>query len=277
MTNANIECIVIFYHFYSNQVTSLFKHERIQTTFAKAQALRAIAEAMITLGKRGTAKSYSKACSFIQEPAMVRKCFTELAERYKYVFDRETFSRVPKEALESIRIPMNRIHSYICFIPSGSVPVVTLVFFVPSVVVTITLRWLILNLLIVKVSFVLLAVSVMSTLFVRVSFLLPFLPLRLLKTLPSPLPSLLPLLTMLPSSASTSFALFLIMSSIILSSLVNRSICLTSPEVLPELSRRRSRLVFRPTLLVPSKFPINIKKTNTNAVNEWRSRVSQLG
>lgn len=67
-----------------NQVTSLFKHERIKTTFAKARALRRVADKMISYAKRGTVHDYKQAASFIQEPAMLRKCFTELASRYKF-------------------------------------------------------------------------------------------------------------------------------------------------------------------------------------------------
>eukprot|EP00461_Guttulinopsis_vulgaris_P003075 UN03076 len=67
-----------------NQVTSLFKHERIRTTFPKAKSLMRICDMMITYAKRGTIADYRRAAAFIQEPAMVRKCFTELATRYKF-------------------------------------------------------------------------------------------------------------------------------------------------------------------------------------------------
>ncbi len=69
----------------SNQVTSLLKHERIQTTIAKAMALRRIADSMITLGKEGTEASYRRAEGFIREPRVAEKVFKELAVRYKYV------------------------------------------------------------------------------------------------------------------------------------------------------------------------------------------------
>ena len=36
-----------------NMVTSLFKHEQIETTGAKAKQLRGVAEKMVTLAKRG--------------------------------------------------------------------------------------------------------------------------------------------------------------------------------------------------------------------------------
>jgi large subunit ribosomal protein L17 len=37
---------------YRNLVTSLFEHERVKTTDAKAKGVRSLAEKMITLGKR---------------------------------------------------------------------------------------------------------------------------------------------------------------------------------------------------------------------------------
>ena len=36
-----------------NMVTEFFRHERIETTLAKAKELRPFAERLITLGKRG--------------------------------------------------------------------------------------------------------------------------------------------------------------------------------------------------------------------------------
>lgn len=71
-------------HLWRNQITSLFKHERIKTTLPKAQALVRIADEMITYAKRGTLADYRRASAFIQEPAIVRKTFTEFAERYKF-------------------------------------------------------------------------------------------------------------------------------------------------------------------------------------------------
>jgi large subunit ribosomal protein L17 len=42
---------------YRNLVTSLFEHERVRTTDAKAKGVRSLAEKMITLGKRGEGRS----------------------------------------------------------------------------------------------------------------------------------------------------------------------------------------------------------------------------
>ncbi len=65
-----------------NLVTSLFKYEQIETTDAKAKALRPIAEKMITLAKRGDLHARRQALAFIQEKKIVHKLFEEIAKRY---------------------------------------------------------------------------------------------------------------------------------------------------------------------------------------------------
>jgi len=46
---------------FRNQVTSLLRHERIQTTTPKAKELKRIADKIITLGKKGTSPSATSA------------------------------------------------------------------------------------------------------------------------------------------------------------------------------------------------------------------------
>jgi len=65
-----------------NLVTSLFKYEQIETTDAKAKAIRPIAEKMITLAKRGDLHARRQALAFIQEKKIVHKLFEEIAKRY---------------------------------------------------------------------------------------------------------------------------------------------------------------------------------------------------
>jgi len=65
-----------------NIVTSLFKHEQIVTTDAKAKSLRPIAEKMITLAKRGDLHARRQALSYIQDKAVTHKLFDELKDRY---------------------------------------------------------------------------------------------------------------------------------------------------------------------------------------------------
>jgi large subunit ribosomal protein L17 len=71
-------------------ITQLFQHERIKTTRAKAQAIRAEAERMITKAKRGLAHPDPAYGIFVRRllagrldsKAVVKKLFDELAPRY---------------------------------------------------------------------------------------------------------------------------------------------------------------------------------------------------
>ena len=66
-----------------NMVTSLLDHERIETTDAKAKALRGLADRMITLGKRGDLHARRQALSVIRSKEGTAKVFDELAERFR--------------------------------------------------------------------------------------------------------------------------------------------------------------------------------------------------
>ena len=63
-------------------VTSLIKHERIETTVPKAKALRSVADKMVTLGKRGSLHARRQAASYVRETDAVHKLFDEIAPRY---------------------------------------------------------------------------------------------------------------------------------------------------------------------------------------------------
>ncbi|SHN52512.1 50S ribosomal protein L17 [Desulfitobacterium chlororespirans] len=65
-----------------NLATSLLKHERIQTTEARAKEVNAIAEKMITLGKQGDLAARRNALSYLLEEDVVTKLFTEIAPKY---------------------------------------------------------------------------------------------------------------------------------------------------------------------------------------------------
>ncbi len=67
---------------FRNLVTSLFDHERIETTEAKAKEIRGIADRMISLGKRGDLASRRMAASYIMDRRIVRKLFSEIAPRF---------------------------------------------------------------------------------------------------------------------------------------------------------------------------------------------------
>jgi large subunit ribosomal protein L17 len=66
-----------------NLVTSLLRHERVETTDPKAKELRRWADHMIGLGKEGTLPARRRALSVIRDDAVVRKLFDTLAQRFK--------------------------------------------------------------------------------------------------------------------------------------------------------------------------------------------------
>ena len=67
---------------YRNLVTSLFKHERIQTTVPKAKEARIVAEKLITKAKKGDLHSRRLAARKVNEPAVLQKLFAEIGPRY---------------------------------------------------------------------------------------------------------------------------------------------------------------------------------------------------
>ena len=68
---------------FSNMAASLLTHEQIKTTLPKAKEMRAIADKMITLGKKGSLHARRQAFSFLRDEAAVAKLFNVLADRYK--------------------------------------------------------------------------------------------------------------------------------------------------------------------------------------------------
>jgi large subunit ribosomal protein L17 len=67
---------------FRNMVTSLFKHEQLETTDTKAKLLRQKAEKMITLAKRGDLHARRQALSYMADKATTHKLFDELKDRY---------------------------------------------------------------------------------------------------------------------------------------------------------------------------------------------------
>lgn len=73
-----------------NLVKQLFEHERIQTTRAKAEAVRGQAERLITLAKRGNQAGDAKmvharrlAAARLSDAQAVQKLFDDIAPRYE--------------------------------------------------------------------------------------------------------------------------------------------------------------------------------------------------
>ena len=65
-----------------NMATSLFRHERIETTTAKAKELRPYAERLITLARRGDVHSRRLAATKIHDREVLGKLFDDIAPRY---------------------------------------------------------------------------------------------------------------------------------------------------------------------------------------------------
>ena len=65
-----------------NLATSMFRHERIETTTAKAKELRPFAERLITLARRGDVHARRLAATKIQDREVLGKLFDEIAPRY---------------------------------------------------------------------------------------------------------------------------------------------------------------------------------------------------
>ena len=64
-------------------ITDLFRYERIKTTEAKAKAVRADAEQLITLAKRGDVHARRTAQRTILDKKVAAKLFETLGPRYK--------------------------------------------------------------------------------------------------------------------------------------------------------------------------------------------------
>src|SRR5712672_2943558 len=65
-----------------NLVTSLIMVERLETTPAKAKAMRPHVEKMITLGKRGDLAARRRAGSYLMTKDAVSKLFDTIAPRF---------------------------------------------------------------------------------------------------------------------------------------------------------------------------------------------------
>lgn len=65
-----------------NLAISLFEHESIKTTDAKARALKSVADRLITLAKRKDMHSIRQAFAFLRHKQTVKKLFTDIGERY---------------------------------------------------------------------------------------------------------------------------------------------------------------------------------------------------
>lgn len=66
---------------FRNMAISLLKHERIETTDAKAKDLRGYTEKLISLGKKGDLHSRRMAAKKIHDSEVLQKLFDDIAKR----------------------------------------------------------------------------------------------------------------------------------------------------------------------------------------------------
>jgi len=67
---------------YSNLAGALIEHGRIETTDAKAKAVKPFAEKMITLGKRGDLHARRQALAALRSNDVVHRLFADVAPRF---------------------------------------------------------------------------------------------------------------------------------------------------------------------------------------------------
>ena len=67
---------------FRNLLVSLFRHERIVTTEAKAKAVRGLADHMITLAKRENLHARRQVLAMVPDDEVVRKMFDTIAARF---------------------------------------------------------------------------------------------------------------------------------------------------------------------------------------------------
>ena len=66
---------------FRNLATELIRHDRIQTTEAKAKSIQPLAEKLISLARRGDLSSRRLAARDIYDPAVLQKLFNEIGPR----------------------------------------------------------------------------------------------------------------------------------------------------------------------------------------------------
>jgi large subunit ribosomal protein L17 len=67
---------------FRNLLTSLFRHERVLTTEAKAKAIRPTADEMVTLAKRESLHARRQVLSMVHDTVVVGRLFDTIAARF---------------------------------------------------------------------------------------------------------------------------------------------------------------------------------------------------
>lgn len=68
---------------YRNLVTELFRHDRIRTTEAKAKAVQAEAEKLITIAKRQDVHAHRQVAAVLTDAEVTKRLMTEVAPKYR--------------------------------------------------------------------------------------------------------------------------------------------------------------------------------------------------
>lgn len=63
-------------------VASLFEYQRIETTVARAKAVKGMAEKLVTFGKRGDLHAKRMVMSYIPNRSVMAKLFSDIAPRF---------------------------------------------------------------------------------------------------------------------------------------------------------------------------------------------------
>lgn len=66
-----------------NLATSLFKHEKIETTTTKAKEISSVAERLITTAMKGDLAARRQLAEYLTEPAVVKKLMEQIAPAFK--------------------------------------------------------------------------------------------------------------------------------------------------------------------------------------------------
>jgi large subunit ribosomal protein L17 len=67
---------------FKNLLTSLYRHERVHTTEAKAKAIRATADEMVTLAKRESLHARRQVLTMVNDTGVVGRLFDTIAARF---------------------------------------------------------------------------------------------------------------------------------------------------------------------------------------------------
>ena len=69
-------------YLYKNLIQSLFLHERMRTTVAKAKAIRPVAEKLLTRARKHDLVAYRALQAYLPDRSVAQKVFREIAPRF---------------------------------------------------------------------------------------------------------------------------------------------------------------------------------------------------